>query len=316
MKLLVCSAGQKAPLVRAAQRAVSASFPAGSVVVGDASVNSRAQFLSDEFWRMPTTEQVNLEQIIQGCLTRGIEAILPTREEDLDFFARNYSVFENFGVEPIVSSLHAVQLCNDKFEFFCFAKELGVRVVPTYLSISEVDCEQLVVKERFGSGSRGLGLNLDRDKASLQAAHTAIPIYQPFLDGVEVSIDGWADKSGEIAGVVLRERLMIEDGEARVTRTFRDADLEALAVDFAQNLHLRGPFVIQAIMHEGEWIFLECNARYGGMSTTSQHVGLDSLLWSLIEIRDPEFKPSFQRSDHDVTVVRLPQDLVFDDLDI
>jgi carbamoyl-phosphate synthase large subunit len=61
---------------------------------------------------------------------------------------------------------------------------------------------------------------------------------------------------------------------------------------------------------DGKLQIIECNPRFGGASTTSIAVGLDSLYWSLTEtLNDNEF-PVFHRIPGEARQIRMSVDRV------
>jgi carbamoyl-phosphate synthase large subunit len=99
-------------------------------------------------------------------------------------------------------------------------------------------------------------------------------------------------------------------GESQVTTTFRDARLEAQAIEILSAIGLRGPVVLQAIVVDGGLQVIECNPRFGGASTTAIAAGLNSLYWSLAEALGEHQSPTFHRRPDEVRQFRLPVDRV------
>jgi carbamoyl-phosphate synthase large subunit len=108
----------------------------------------------------------------------------------------------------------------------------------------------------------------------------------------------------------LRRRDRVVSGESQVTTTFRDVVLEDQAVRVLAALKLYGPVVIQAIVVDGGLQVIECNPRFGGASTASIAVGLDSLYWSLADALIDSAPPIFKRTSCDIRLVRMPVDKV------
>lgn len=304
--ILVSSAGNKIPLIESVQAAAAARVPPRLVVAGDTSGAALSQYVADQFWLMPRLEAATFEALLAGCQERRISCVIPTRDAELPFWAAQRDRFAHHGVQVVVSSPPMVALALDKLEFSAVMAGGTFRVIPS-ATVAEGD-GPFVVKERFGAGSRSIGLRLSKEAAIAHAMRLSDPIFQPFVDGREISIDAWCNRDGEVSGVVLRVRDVVVDGESKVTTTFRDAVIEARVASWLAGRGLRGPVMLQAILDaQGELHVIELNARFGGASTAAIAVGLDVWAWSLAEW-DGEGLPVFRRSAHEVRQVRVPSD--------
>ena len=136
------------------------------------------------------------------------------------------------------------------------------------------------------------------------------PIFQPFIEGTEISVDAYHDTQCNFIGLSLRNRDNVIEGESQITSTFRDLNLEKEIEIILSHLKLSGCVVIQAIIDSfGKIHIIECNARFGGASTVSQQVGLHSLKWAISEkIETINKKPIFIREDFEVVQHRINTD--------
>jgi carbamoyl-phosphate synthase large subunit len=308
--VLITSASHKTGLVSAMQRAAKRHDPNAIVVAGDTDPNVLSRYQADDFWLMPRTEDSNLSEIMQGCIARGIGAVLPTRDGELLFWARHQATFAEAGINAMIAPAPAVARCLDKLAFSQFAIDAGLPVIPAAETPETLGVGPFVVKERFGAGSKGVGLNLTKEAASLHAKTLHAPIFQQFVPGPEISIDGWIDSKGCTTGVVLRYRDIVSRGESVVTTTFRDTALESQAVHVLNHLGLHGPVVMQAILTSKGMQIIEVNPRFGGASTLSIAAGLDSFYWSLADAFGGDVKMPFLPVRHQIRQVRLPTDLL------
>lgn len=315
MKILITSASRKVPLIQAMQSAARRIDPAAIVVAGDVDPSVVSKFVADEFWLMPQTTDSDVQTLVQDCLARSISIILPTRDGELLFWSRHKAQFAAVGISIILSSTNTILLCLDKLAFSDWGTS---RRLPTIPSALEPTGEgPFVVKERYGAGSKGVGLKLDRAEALAHAATLTEPIYQPWVEGSEISIDAWMTQTGRVHGLVLRRRDRVLNGESQVTTTFRDAEIESHAQSFLEALDLSGPVVMQVLVTDRTLSIIEVNARFGGASTASIPVGLDLLYWSILAHRFLTTPlPAFDRRVGDVRQVRVAQDLIFYDPDL
>ena len=318
LKVLISSSAAKVPLVRAMQAAVRQIDPAGKVVAGDLNTQALSAHVADEFWTMPPTSDGSLNDIISGLRQRQISVVLPTRDGELMFWACHAKRLASEGVRVIVSETGPLQRCLDKLAFARFGTEHGLSFIPASDRLDDMHGDCLVVKERFGAGSRSIGLRLDRAAAAAHAQKLERPIFQPHVDGQEISVDAWLDRHHQVKGVILRVRNRVVNGESQVTTTFSDARLEAQATAILQSLQLSGPVVMQAMVAEdGGLQVIECNPRFGGASTAGIAAGLSSLHWSLLEATGADFATrAFFRIPGQVRQIRVPNDLYVTDPDL
>jgi carbamoyl-phosphate synthase large subunit len=315
--LLVTSAARKIPLLRAAIAAARKLSPEMQVLAGDIDPDAPAQYAADAFWAMPRTDDTALDALIAGCRERGIGFVLPTRDGELAFWARHRARFANEGIAVLVSPEESVTRCLDKLAFARFGQERGLPFIPAYEGLEDASTSRYrgpyAVKERFGAGSRAIGLNLDAASAREHAKGLTAPIFQPFIEGTEISVDAWLDRNHKVKGLVLRRRDRVVDGESQVTTTFRDPVIENATRTALEALQLSGPVVMQILIDKaGQPHIIECNSRFGGASTAGIAAGLDSLYWSLAEAAGHDVAAlPFARISGEVRQVRLPADTHF-----
>ncbi|GID07533.1 carbamoyl phosphate synthase-like protein [Pseudomonas sp. 008] len=314
--VLVTSASRKAPLVRAMQEAARRIHPDARVIAGDVDPEAPTRYIADGFWQMPRITDAELPALIKGCHEREIAVVLPTRDGELLFWARHSAAFSEAGISVVVSNPKAIERCLDKLAFADFGRKIGLPVINAAATPEAVGVGPYVVKERYGAGSRAIGLDLSLDAARHHATMLDTPIYQPFVPGPEISIDGWIDRNGAVVGVLLRRRDRVIAGESQITTTLRSEALEREAVRALETLDLHGPVVMQAIVINDSMQIIECNPRFGGASTIAIAAGLDVLYWSLIEAFGQGPAPVFNRIAGEVRQVRLPADLVLHDPDL
>jgi carbamoyl-phosphate synthase large subunit len=283
-RVLISSVSAKVPLLRAVEAAAAKLSSQAAVIAGDVNPVALAGRLAREFLLLPRTDDAHLPDLLRVLEEAGITAVVPTRDGELEFFARHRDTLAERGISVMVSGPAAIHACVDKLEFSRVCRERGISAIETFSSTVEANhVTTFVVKERFGAGSRSLGLGLARDAAEEWGLTLDSPIFQPMIVGPELSIDGYVTMNGIFKGAVARTRDEVVGGESRVTTVVRDEGAVKLARSLAAALNLRGHFVIQAIRSERGLEVIECNSRIGGASTLAFASGLDSLWWFLLE---------------------------------
>lgn len=256
-------------------------------------------------------------EVLRILIDHGIGMVVPTRDAELAFWAEHAQALEGSGITPVVARLNTVRIALDKLAFAVEGAAAGLPTIRTTPTLPVGADGPLVVKERFGAGSRSIALDVEPREAAERAKALLSPVFQPYLRGEEFSADAWVSRSGAVRGPVVRRRDTITDGEASVTTTVRDAALEDVARAALAWLPARGPVNIQLLRTEdGRVHIVELNARFGGASSCSVHAGLDVWAWELAEHRGLEPEP-FLRLAGEVrqTRVRMPDGNVRDHIE-
>lgn len=321
--ILVTSSSAKVPLIRSVLAAAHKLNDRATVWAGDCEPNVITRYIADDFILMPRLNDSSLSDITAACIERHISTIIPTRDGELEFWATHQSRLKESGIHVVVSPLNSVSRCLDKFEFAQFGLAKNLPFIPASKSLNSLsgqDSEHPVycVKERFGAGSNSIGLNLTHAAALEHATLLDSPVFQPYIEGREISVDAWLDQQGQPKGIIMRYRDKVVNGESQITTTFRQTDWECTLFNILSTLNLRGPVVLQAIIDSSDNLhIIECNSRFGGASTASIAAGLDSFYWSLLESQGRSLTDiPFVRIDGEVKQVRVPHDELIHDFDI
>lgn len=313
--ILVSSISGKVSLVEIIRSSIEKQNLNLYVVGADSNRKALARHFVDQFWHMPLLDNLPVADLITYCKENDIQIIFPTREEELAYFAKHRDTLERENVFVMVSSVDALEKVQDKLLFYEYliGKNYPAILTTTLIDKLENKTQHFVVKERFGAGSRGLHLNVTGETAIAAAKQLKEPIFQPFVDGTEYSIDVYVSKDGKAKGAVVRERVVVIDGESKVTRTVKNVQLEQLGKNLAEDLHLRGHVMFQVIIDHNEQVHIvECNPRFGGASTLSVAAGLHSFSWFILEAQGKSLDEyPFKRSERELTQVRYEKDLIF-----
>lgn len=310
--VLVSSASKKVPLLKSVSKAIRKLGVNYPIISGDSNPNTIGRHFTSSFWQMPSLEGMDLQQLVSYCNELDIKYIIPTRDGELLYYSRYKNKLRQNGIAVMVSEVSGVETCLDKLHFYQRGLELGFSVTPTAEAPTALVTASFVVKERFGAGSESIGLNLKLDEAQAHAHKLQEPIYQPYIQGMEVSVDVYVQKNGICKGAIARRRELVVNGESQITTTFRHEKLELQCAAFAEKLGLYGHVIFQVIIDDdGEIHFIECNSRFGGASRLSVESGLDSFYWFILEAEGNDLTQyPFVRSVQEKRLIRYAEDLI------
>ena len=131
--------------------------------------------------------------------------------------------------------------------------------------------------------------------AFLRTAHPN-DIIQEFVEGIEYTVDVFADLDGNPRCAVPRERHEVRAGEVSKSQTLRHKGIIEQSCRLVKELAgCRGPITIQCFLTpDGRIVFIEINPRFGGGVPLSIHAGADSPRWlmELLVGRRPNIRPN------------------------
>lgn len=313
--ILITSISKKVPLIKAVRNAADAVKQAvpvrvDKIIGADADFHCIGRYFVDEFWHIPFQGALTAEDIVSYCKKNQITMIIPTRDGELSFFAKIEHELKKNGISCLISSPKTIDICSDKHLFYEFLRQHDLPAIPTHKNIDKLESSSYVVKECFGAGSKSMGLDLSLPQAKKWAQNLRHPIYQPFIRGVEFSIDLYINRQGDPMGAIVRERAQVKDGESQVTTSVKMPELEAICLKTAKLLKIYGPAVCQMLCDDSNHLHLiECNPRFGGASTLGVAMGLKSFVWFIQEALGLPLTP-FVRSEKELTQVRFPEDII------
>ena len=193
---------------------------------------------------------------------------------------------QKYGIQTWVSESSFIELSNDKLEFFEYWKDFVVKPIQTSQVLNPKLSNRWVIKDRFGSGSKNLRLNLSNDEATALSKNLKNEfVFQPFIDGKEFTAEAWISNRSTCHGPLLRWREKVVDGESHKTTLFRNIEWEKLLRKlFLYTLGARGHCLAQVIVDKNDCLHLvEINPRLGGASPLALRAGLNSIAWHLFE---------------------------------
>lgn len=310
--VLITSLSKKIPLAKAVRKALNKYSQEGKLSGADIDQECIGRYFVDDFWVMPKTKDENFNVILKYCKDNKVTGIIPTRDGELMFWSRNKKRLEEENIHVMVSDPEIIDIAVDKLAFYQKCHHLDFPAIETVAHIDDLDCDSYVVKEKFGAGSKSIGINLTQQEAIKHATNLESPIYQPYIKGRELSVDLYVTKKGKAKGAVARERNLVINGESQITTTVANSDLEKVCIEMAEKLGLYGHVIFQVLIDDQNYFhIIECNARFGGASTTGLAAGLDSFYWFLLEndgvdVDDYLFLPAKSQ----IKQVRFAEDLI------
>lgn len=294
LNVLLSSAGRRPYLVRWFREALVMNGVPGKVVVADHDALAPARSLADHFIEAPRVDDPTyLNWLSSAIEVHQIGLAISVNDFELSRWSEVDSSSRYF--EPLVRLGAGQQrMVEDKFEMYLRLGGADVQIPRTVIagtSLAETDLSEVVVKGRFGSGSRGLAFTdmdgveaavcralgdvTDRagDRPSNLDAARDLVVIQERIRGQEFGLDVVSDWDGRFVTVLARKKLGMRSGETDKAITVDPAPFQGVGRAIARALGHRGSVDVDVLVDSGGsvWV-IDVNPRFGGGYPFS-HVG-------------------------------------------
>ncbi len=227
-----------------------------------------------------------LKQLVNYVKVNNIDVLIPVNADELDLVLRNRSLFPK-NVNIPFPDYEKFSFVKDKWNFFNFAKKLGVPVPETVkvtgtsgLGKVKIDFP-LIVKIRTGAGSKGV--KKVNNKAELLEVFDSIskeyklsketyPLIQEYIENGENYCASAFCRKGKVESVFVYKSLRqypLDHGTSTSKVSVKDAEIDSYVRRMLEHLEWHGIAQFDLIKKNGKLYFLEMNPRlYTSLNTT------------------------------------------------
>lgn len=218
------------------------------------------------------------KELLKICVDNAINVLIPTVDVELLEVARQNEQFVSHGIRVPLSSLHALELCRDKYKLLTFCQDTGL--CPSFSLLNEQTPINSLhypcfAKPCLGSGANG-AMVIHEPKALDLLPKDNSYLVQDLLPGDEYSVDVYVHSEGTPVAAVPRLRMKIDSGIAVAARTVINSDLSQKALTIIQKVGIRFVANIQFKADaQGDYKLLEINPRFPGTLPLTAAAGID-----------------------------------------
>ena len=185
----------------------------------------------------------------------------------------------------ITAGPRVIEAGIDKLETMRALEHMGIPVPWTIPASGETPPElPCILKDRAGSGSRGVHIVADPDEARYLAARHTSAVFQELLQPAdqEVTCAVYRTVDGRVATLQMRRRLI--GGFTGWAIVIDEPSISALCEKIAHRLDLRGAMNVQLrLTGSGPRVF-EINPRYSSTVLMRHEVGFTDVIWAFDEL--------------------------------
>lgn len=301
MRILFTGIGRRIELVQAFRSAALALGIELKIIGTDLTGTAPALAFCDEAYIcVPMKDPDYIDCLLNICLEKTIDLVIPTIDTDLLILSENRKRFEKMGIKVMISAPDLIRACRDKnMTYNCFT-EHGLRAPVT---VSRIDDYRYgfpaFIKPKDGSSSIN-AFKVENEKELIELSKRIKDyIIQPFIGGQEYTVDIFCNWSGKPIWITPRKRLQVRAGEVLKTEIYMDRRIISDMKRFCEEIKPCGPVTIQLIRDSNgiDW-YIEINPRFGGGAPLSMKAGARSAETVLKLMNGETVEYSENASDH------------------
>lgn len=286
MNILFTAAGRRVEIIEIFKK----ELPKDKVFAADVDNTAPGLYATQDAFIVPRfSEPACLQAILKLCKKHHIDVIIPLIDPEIDFYAAHAKAFLESGVRILLSDQSVVDIARDKWKTFLFFQRHSIPAIETFERKQQLKSLPAIAKPRTGSAGQGVvriadsrqleGLNLDNSY-----------IYQPLLQGEEITVDVITDGKGLCLGIGQRRRLKVRAGEVERAVTVHHPEVDRCVRQLVQWLKPFGIINVQLFKTaQGQLCFQEINLRLGGGCPLTYAAGINipGLIKSVLDGNPP-----------------------------
>lgn len=276
--ILITSAGRRVELLQEFQRELNQSFPDGEVMAVDLNPGmAPACHTAARCFAVPeVTDSQYIQRLLEICTSNGVRIVIPTIDTELSVLSENRALFQQNGIETMVSDTDFIKTCGDKRKTIELFDRLGIKspqIIDKYNPVYPI-----FVKPFDGSSSIGTRLIGSSDELTHNILHDPKLIFMEYIDKkvyTEYTVDMYYGNDNRVKSIVPRERIEVRSGETNKGATRKNYLVKYLYDRMERMPGVRGCICVQLFYRESDndVIGIEINPRFGGGYPLSYYAG-------------------------------------------
>ena len=279
MNILITSAGRRVSLINAFKMVSKQLDTSSKIFITDLDlVRSPASYFADDSFKIGFFNDPSyISDLLAICLKNKISIIIPTLDTELILLANSKSLFNDNGIDIVISDITLIEILRDKISTNTFFNSLNIKT-PTIFNKNNM-VFPVFLKPLNGSNSKGIykAENINEIKPSdLESKNMMIleNIDNTIYD--EYTIDLYYDKNSFLKCIVPRIRLKVVGGESNQGITKKNEVLDFVKDRFNFIEGAIGCLTLQVFSRKSkpsDIIGIEINPRFGGGYPFSLNAG-------------------------------------------
>ena len=253
----------------------------------------------------------DIDAIAKIDSAKGVRAIIPNMDDDVEAFAESKEVFSEYGINLLIPDPNIVRIANDKLETYQYASSKSISMPETVRYSEELDW---MPPYFLKGGSRGVFRVRSPEEAFVIARYLKqmgeLPVAQKNLDGEPYSVAGIA-YDGDVVALMIKKLRIAENGTTIFGVTIYDEELLSITVDFVLGIGWEGPFEVEFIK-DNDYHLLEMNSRFPSWIDVGVSAGLNLPAMAAGILFNQKQKIESYKYRTGVTFIKYPMSVITD----
>ena len=256
----------------------------------------------DLFYQAPYASQTKeyLNFIINIINKNKCDYIIPTTEQEIEFYDANRTYFEINEIKVLINNPFIINTFSNKYKTICFLKKHNFLYPETY-KFSEFNNElefPVIIKKEIGSGGKGIHICHNEDELNhFKSICLDDEIVQKIIGNPdeEYTIGIFSDGSS-VYSIAFR-RYLDYGGRTKVAELIKDDKIDLLARNLARACKLIGSINLQVRKTENGFVTFEINPRLSSTVYFRHFFGFRDVEWwlNVYEGYPIEFIPKYNK---------------------
>ena len=256
----------------------------------------------DVFYQAPYASQTKeyLNFITNVIKKKKCEYIIPTTEQEIEFYDANRTHFEINEIKILINNSFIINTFSNKYKTFCFLKKHDFLYPETY-KLFEFNNElefPVIIKKEIGSGGKGIYIcHNDDELIYFKNMCNDDEIVQEIIGNPdeEYTIGIFSDGSS-VQSIAFR-RYLDYGGRTKVAELIKDNKIDLLARNLARACKLIGSINLQVRKTENGFVTFEINPRLSSTVYFRHFFGFRDVEWwlNIYEGYPTEFIPKYNK---------------------
>lgn len=237
------------------------------------------QFCDERIQICRISDKDYIPNLLNICKSKEIDLVIPTIDTDLLILAQEKEKFLHINTKVLVSSVDKIKICRDKRDTAKFFIDCGLLTpVPVDDITNYLSGFPCFIKPLNGSSSINAYKVFNNEDLLRYVTMVDDYIIQPYIGGIEYTVDILCDFEGNPISITPRKRLEVRNGEVVKTQICNDQKIIEESKAIINKFKPCGPITVQLIRERttDNDYYIEINPRFGGGAPLSMKAGANS----------------------------------------